>query len=356
MSLTAGAPDPVGAAKVTAAELTRLCPEDYTVGWLCALTKEQTAAIALLDQRHSNIAFARASNDTNAYTLGSMSNHNVVIACLPKGKIGLAEAANAAAHMVTAFPSIKIGLMVGIGGGIPSNNVRLGDVVVSTPTETYPGVVQWDFGRAREGGRFQRIGALNSPPNFLLTALTKMESQHQMEGSKIAYFLRELQLKWPKLDPAYHGSSSLQDILFEAECDHIDVENTTSDGEDARSFCRKCDKSKATERRSAETRVHYGMIASGNQVIKSGMFRDQLNRDLGGNVLCVEMEAGGLMSNFSCLVIRGICDYADSHKNKAWQEYAASVAAALAKEFLCYVEQGAIKDERSARDVLGHRE
>ena len=84
-------------------------------------------------------------------------------------------------------------------------------------------------------------------------------------------------------------------------------------------------------------RVHYGLIASGNQVIKDAAFRDEINKRLGGKVLCFEMEAAGLMNDFPCIVIRGICDYADSHKNKAWQEHAAAVAAAFAKEFLSVV-------------------
>ena len=84
-------------------------------------------------------------------------------------------------------------------------------------------------------------------------------------------------------------------------------------------------------------RVHYGLIVSGNKVIKDATLRDNLNKELGGNVFCVEMEAAGLMDNFPCIVIRGICDYADSHKNKDWQEHAAAVAAAFAKELLGYV-------------------
>jgi nucleoside phosphorylase len=67
--------------------------------------------------------------------------------------------------------------------------------------------------------------------------------------------------------------------------------------------------------------IHYGGIASGNQVIKYGQTRDRLAQQLGGNI-CFEMEA--------CLVIRGISDYADSHKNKGWQKYAAAAAAAAA--------------------------
>jgi nucleoside phosphorylase len=102
--------------------------------------------------------------------------------------------------------------------------------------------------------------------------------------------------------------------------------------------------------------VHYGLIASGNKVIKDAGFRDKLNKDLGGDVLCVEMEAAGLMNNFPCVVIRGICDYADSHKNKAWQEHAAAAAAAFAKELLGYIQPIEINAERPVKDILDQGE
>ena len=79
-------------------------------------------------------------------------------------------------------------------------------------------------------------------------------------------------------------------------------------------------------------RIHYGNVASGNAVVKNAAERDRLaKRD---NVICFEMEAFGLMDDFPCLVIRGISDYSDSHKNYAWQSYASSVAAAYAKKLL----------------------
>jgi nucleoside phosphorylase len=99
-------------------------------------------------------------------------------------------------------------------------------------------------------------------------------------------------------------------------------------------------------------RVHYGLIASGNQVIKDAVSRDKLNKDLGGACLCIEMEAAGMMNNFPCIVIRGIYDYCDSHKNKAWQEHAAAVAAAFAKELLGFVQLSDVEGERLVRDVL----
>jgi nucleoside phosphorylase len=64
------------------------------------------------------------------------------------------------------------------------------------------------------------------------------------------------------------------------------------------------------------------------------------------------MEAAGLMDTFPCLVIRGICDYADSHKNGKWQPYAAATAAAYAKELLITIPLREVKKESQAVEVL----
>lgn len=331
---------------------------DYAVGWVCALPKEQTAATAMLDQRHADLP--KPPNDPNTYTLGSFGKHNVVIACLPKGKIGTSSAATVAARMVGTFPSIKFGLMVGIGGGIPPK-VRLGDVVVSTPVSQFPGVVQWDSGKAKEGGNFERTGSLDNPPTSLLTALTKLETEHELTGSKMPEYLEELKEKWPRLAPKYLRADSREDVLFKADYGHVS-ESTTDcgvtpgidDGDEEEDSCRFCDRSNIVKRRPREMRVHYGLIASGNKVIKDATFRDRLNKDLGGHVLCVEMEAAGLMNNFPCIVIRGVCGYADSHRSKDWQEHAAAVAAAFAKELLDYIQPSDVDGERTVKDILSH--
>jgi len=319
---------------------------DYTVGWVCALPKEQTAAIAMLDRKYD--CLPKPPYDHNAYTLGSVSGHNVVIACLPEGEIGTTSAAIVAQWMISTFPAIKFGLMVGIGGGIPPK-VRLGDVVVSTPTGLFPGVVQWDLGKANQGGNFQRTGSLNNPPTSLLTAVTKLKTEHELEGTAIPKYLDRLKRKYPKLVPKYLKSDTLEDVLFEADYDHVSPDQDEDEGERG---CRSCDKNHTIQRRPREMCVHYGLIASGNQVIKSAVFRDRLNKDLGGDVLCVEMEAAGLMNHFPCIVIRGICDYADSHKNKDWQEHAAAVAAAYAKELLSQVQHTDVDGERPAKDIV----
>src|ERR1700740_118926 len=111
-----------------------LTHNEYTVGWVCALPKEQTAAKAMLDEVHALLT--KPLNDGNAYTLGRIGNHNGVIACLPKGEVGNSNSAKVAAWMTSTYPSIKFGLMVGIGGGVPPK-VRLGDVVVSAPVDGF---------------------------------------------------------------------------------------------------------------------------------------------------------------------------------------------------------------------------
>lgn len=99
--------------------------------------------------------------------------------------------------------------------------------------------------------------------------------------------------------------------------------------------CGDCDPSQIKARPPRPDRkplIHYGTIGSANIVVKDAIIRDALKKDM--DILCVEMEAAGLMDSFSCLVIRGICDYADPHKNEQWQPYAAAVAAAYMKELL----------------------
>ncbi|KAF3270847.1 hypothetical protein TWF217_007122 [Orbilia oligospora] len=315
----------------------------------------------MLDEIHSDLP--KPPDDDNVYTLGVVNKHKVAIACLPKGTYGNNAAARVATAMVRTFPSIKFGLMVGIGGGNPVDDVRLGDVVVSTPTGEYPGVIQWDFGKVEEGGGFKRIGSLNNPPSALRTALGKLESFHEMYGTKIPEYLDHLAKRWPRLVSKYIKSDSHVDPLLlplndkkpESSDNSIwpviflllhkavvslfyrlsgrGVVGAPEEGATAKGV--HGDHSQLQVR---DMRVHYGLIASGNSVIKSAEHRDMLNEQFGGKLLCVEMEAAGLMNDFPCLVIRGICDYADSSKNDVWQEHAAAIAAAFAKELLSVVQ------------------
>lgn len=299
--------------------------EDYTVGWICALPAETAAAMGMLDDRHSHLP--QHSHDHNNYTLGRIGEHNVVIASLPAGVTGVTSTAVVASQILSTFTSLRFGLLVGVGGGVPSaeNDIRLGDVVVSKPSGTSGGVIQYDFGKTVQEGRFVRTGSLNRPPNTLLSAVNSLQAKHMLEEAELSRHLSEMISKYPKSRKAGTYPGAQHDRLFEADYDHQAGDST----------CICCDNARLIPRTNHDDEapaIHYGLIASGNQVMRHGATREKLRKEL--DVLCFEMEAAGLMDNFPCLVIRGVCDYADSHKNKKWQPYAATVAAAYAKELL----------------------
>ncbi len=144
--------------------------------------------------------------------------------------------------------------------------------------------------------------------------------------------------------PSYAYQGRELDRLFRSEYSH--AEGRT---------CSGCDASQEVERDERDTtdpEIHYGLIASGNAVIKDAAERAEVLRRL-GDCLCVETEAAGLMNNFPCLVVRGICDYADAHKNDQWQPYAAAAAAAYSKELLAVLDGGEVESTRRVAEVLG---
>jgi nucleoside phosphorylase len=84
--------------------------------------------------------------------------------------------------------------------------------------------------------------------------------------------------------------------------------------------------------------------------MKDALVRDQLAAE--NDILCFEMEAAGLMNQFPCLVIRGICDYSDSHKNKEWQGFAAMTAAAYARDMICQIRPSLVEAEKKLGEIL----
>lgn len=310
-----------------------LTRDKYTVWVVCALPVEQIALEAVLDERHAKLGIDAA--DDNDYVLGRIGIHNVVIACLPAGLMGIGRAASVIKDMARSFENLKFGLMVGVGGGVwsPENDLRLGDVVAGVPEGENPGVVQWDFGKTEKGGKFKRTQSLNKPPMILLHAVQTLRTREWTKaGNGIRTRLEEVYTKNSTgLSDAFQFQGEEHDRLFEATYDHGDSDLP----------CSHCDSKRIVQRLPTRKdppspRVYYGTVASGNQVIKHGITRDRIAKE--HNAICFEMEAAGL-DGFPFLVIRGICDYADSHKNKRWQPYASLTAAAYMKELLSVVKE-----------------
>lgn len=284
---------------------------DYTIAWICALPLELTASRAMLDKEHQTVP--SQPGDDNAYVLGCIDQHNIVMSCLP-GQYGTINAAIVATNLKRSFPNIRATLMVGIAGGAPSMaDLRLGDVVVGTR------VIQYDLGKDVGDGRFDMTDCVKIPKPLLSAVVSTLRSKY---GSccRSSRMTSLLQSRLPNLSRPNHP-----DCLFQASYEHPHGAPT----------CDDCDLEKLQPRRlrtSDKPKIHYGVVASGNRVMRNAKARDDIALRL--SALCFEMEGAGMMDNLQCLPIRGICDYSDSHKNKDWQDYAAATAAAYARELL----------------------
>ncbi|KAF6223218.1 hypothetical protein HO133_000060 [Letharia lupina] len=318
----------------------RLRPEDYTVGWLCALFQsEQVAAIKMLDEQHQELP--KPVGDDNTYTYGSIGSHNIVIACLPISHPGTTSASRMADLLPTSFPNMRLHLFVGIGGGIPHNpphldasqDIHLGDVVVGVAeTPGVAGVVQYDFMREKgEDGRDQ-LGIFDKPNPELLTALGKLFSNYEMGDSnphshlaKLTGTRSDFARPPPGGDKFYR--STYKHINGAPNCDQCSIDQEVV----------------RIKRQGSIPLFHQAQILSGNSVIKDAKHRDELSQ-VYPHARCIEMEAAGVVDQTHCLVIRGIADYADSHKNETWQPYAAGTAAAFARELLLTVQPSVVKE------------
>lgn len=172
-------------------------------------------------------------------------------------------------------------------------------------------------------------GYLNRPPNVLLTALTKLLSRNELEGSSVPRYVADMRKKYPRKSQDWLYQGVENDQLYVESFRHADIQRSCTDIKCAESEGRVVSRK---PRSSTDPVIHCGLIASGNQVMRDSVTREKLRKKHG--VLCFEMEAAGLNNNFPCLVVRGICDYSDSHKHKGWQPYAAVVSAAFTKELL----------------------
>ncbi|KAL2801577.1 nucleoside phosphorylase domain-containing protein [Aspergillus granulosus] len=274
------------------------------------------------------------------------------IAILPGGEYGITSAAGVARHMLHSFPNIRVGLMVGIGGGAPStkHDIRLGDIVVSYPHNGKGGVFQYDFGKAIQSRAFQQTGFLNQPPILLRTAASGLRAQYELKGHGIDQAINTILEKYPRLQQQYRRPGPSSDRLYQSwvlHPDKLDICTGVCDDNLSKLIIRP-------ERTKDEDNptIHYGLIASANQLMRDASIRDTLAEK--HDILCFEMEAAGLMNHFPCLVVRGICDYSDSHKNKEWQGYAAMAAAAYAKDLLLRIPPNTIEAGKKIGDILNY--
>ena len=317
---------------------------DYHVAWICPVADiELLPARLMLDEEYPTPPYD-THYDENTYICGSINGHTIVVATCPPGQTGNVNAGRLTGSMFKTFLNIRMAVLVGIGGGIPSltvsadslENIHLGDVVVGWPGDRKPACIYHDSGRSMGEGQLELMGTMQDPDWRLLNALGMLLSDNELGFTEFDKQLARLHNSKAKKKFAHPGLE--YDKLFKAAYRH--------DG-DYGSNCTLCNQSELVQRpqRSEEQKhslvFHQGRIASGTAVIQDGIIRDQIRARCGGP-LCVEMEAAGVDVNRRCLVIRGISDYADTHKNDLWRSYAAGNAAAFARELLLRVVVSAV--------------
>ncbi|KAK3334662.1 nucleoside phosphorylase domain-containing protein [Neurospora tetraspora] len=343
---------------------------DFEVAIICALRLEFDAVCLLIDELwdEDGDQYGKVEGDPNIYTTGRMGKCNVVLVLLPN--MGKASAASAAASLRSSYPRVSLALLVGICGAVPfagpeRDPIVLGDVIISNL------VVQYDLGRALPD-RFVRKDtahdSLGRPNKIIRNILVKLDTDIDREHIEkwAGDFLKALQTKSEEKakrkrrgkHTSYKYPGSANDLLFHAcyrhkhapgsgcrTCEDCHGNADPACDESLTLSCKEleCDTSCVIRREHLESASNdpnadsdsegvfffIGAIGSGDSVIRSGEHRDQIAKQAG--VIAFEMEGAGVWDEVPCIVIKGVCDYADSHKNKGWQNYAAATAASVAK-------------------------
>ncbi|KAK9852060.1 hypothetical protein MYU51_009075 [Penicillium brevicompactum] len=335
---------------------------DFDVAVICALQLEADAVEEIFDcfWDEDRDRYGKALGDQNAYRTGVIGDHNVVLAYMPD--IGKGHAASVAASFRSSFQGIRLALIVGVCGGVPGrteNDIFLGDVIISDD------IVPYDLGRRFPAG-FRRKGfAIKSANAEIQAFLHKLRSRKGRENllGRTNHHLDTLQ----KQNSDYRSPERDLDRLFKpsyhhqhhgpSKCRRCHKNELCVKAQEATCESLKCDPKRLVNRpypSPSGTNIHFGRMASGDTVMKSSEDRDRIAAE--ENVIAFEMEGAGIIHNLPCIVVKGVCDYADSHKDKIWQKYTAATAAACMKSLL---EQWAIIDQskeesRQREDLIGN--
>ncbi|KAM0255776.1 hypothetical protein ACHAQJ_005446 [Trichoderma viride] len=361
---------------------------DFKIAIICALQVEYDAVCLLVDEFwDDNDDLGRAEGDFNFYTAAHIGNHNVVIVLL--ASMGKTSSASAVANLRMSFTAVQLVLLVGICGGVPSSprgEILLGDVILGDEVKHY------DYGKRYPDGFRLSENLGYSTSNFnrgvrgLLNFLETDRGTQWFEG-RTSHHLQHLQeiARSHNKNAKYAYPGSAEDKLFASEyrhkhhqvvscichnC-HADMDPVCEEAIKASCSETACDTSYIIPRQRIAAKqdlgfekqveaqcptIHFGRLASADTVLKSAKDRDELSQEL--QVIGFEMEAAGFYNELPYIVIKSVCDYADSHKTKKWQANAAATAASACKALLeRYHQAGSILKEESRghkRDRVDH--
>lgn len=263
------------------------------------------------------------------------------------GEYGSRDAALALRILEEQCEYLKLVVLLGVCAGIPcppapSSPIYLGDVILATA------VLAHAKGARDEPGRLSlRENSPHAAPHkirhFLNVLGTEYESEELTRLSQEE--VRGLQSRFP----TYRHPGA--DVLFDGAYHHVHrptcpQKQCLLDGTE---FCKQvrktpcedagCEVARATRVKSLGQAnqnnnhpfsLHSGVYASADIVTRNPSRRDLLAAEHG--ILAFEMEAAGIwdLSPY-VMVIKGVSDYGDTHKNHQWQNRAALHAACITK-------------------------
>ncbi|EXK38719.1 hypothetical protein FOXG_04935 [Fusarium oxysporum f. sp. lycopersici 4287] len=329
---------------------------DFLIGIICALPLEYEAVGHVVDE-FWEIKLGRAVGDTNSYSFGRIGDDNIVLVMSGMGK---ANAASTAASLHISFPNLELVLVTGICGGVPTSDssaeLLLGDVVISKA------VVEYDLFPGKLRSKSTIDDRLARPTRHVRSFVARFETNRLRDAleDRSALILEELQSRAgvEGQDSIYQYPGADKDCLFIPSYRHrhqSDCDICTSDSKEVCDASRKiscselgCDEEQLLARKRLDQNrklqkdgrekeaqapfVFVGHFGSGDTVLKSGEERDRLAR--AHDIIAFEMEGAGVWEEIPCIIVKGVCDYADSHKNKGWQNFAAATAAAVTKALI----------------------
>ncbi|EWG47495.1 hypothetical protein FVEG_16143 [Fusarium verticillioides 7600] len=320
----------------------KLDPALYTIAWIAPLEIEAQAALHMLDNRHDG-RFPVNRGDDYIFSAGDINGHNVIIATLPTGQeYGTGSAAALASQIKMFFVNLWCGLLVGVAAGLPDLrktppiDIRLGDVLVGLSGGESAGLVAYDLGKeTSEGFQLLRSGrVLANTETVIRSAIGNIKIKAPDDTDTFLPFYDSVKDK-EHSKGTFEDPGQEKDIFYDIGDDGVDSPVQRLH--------------RPTDRR---TRVWYGSIGSGDKLTKNTRRRNEI-RDRYG-VIGLEMEAAGTMNRIPVGVIRGVCDYADEHKNKEWQPYAAAMAAAYAKAVIYELGPGKVIPSSSMTNEAKH--
>lgn len=326
--------------------------DDFEVAIMCALDTEYNAVHRLLDVSWPDNVYGKEDADENVYTTGRMGSTNVVVVLMGMGKV---PAACAATSLRFSYKNVRLALLVGICGAVPHDpksdrEILRGDVIVGKT------IVQHDFGRLTEDGLITKttvedsLGRPNPKMRNLLSAIGTDEYMAHLRG-RTAHFLADIQAAVACTDdcnkyhhPGHRQDTSLDDMARRPQSSISNGRSPADDGNPSPPSSSSSSSSPPYDqdgrtapgptrgRRQLGPTVHVGVYASGDSVVRSADARDRIAQKT--NAIGFEMESAGIWDKLPCIVVKGVCDYADPEKDRIWQNFASATAASATKAII----------------------